>query len=139
MSGSDDTTLRMWDVRTGTAVGKPLEGHTNYVQSIAFSPNGKLIVSGSNDNTVRIWDASTGIASIHLQSSQSPSHWNIDNDGWISCIPSERLLWLPTHHRPGLWSPYNTLVIGRHQTKLSFDNFVHGTNWSKCWRGTVDI
>ncbi|KAJ7646160.1 hypothetical protein B0H17DRAFT_994338 [Mycena rosella] len=82
------------------------------------------------------------LKSIHLQSSQSPLHWNIDGNGWISCIPSECLLWLPTHHRSGLWLPCNTLIIGRHQTKLSFDNFVHGTNWAKCYErggGAADL
>ena len=27
---------------------------------MAFSPDGKRIVSGSGDNTVRVWDADTG-------------------------------------------------------------------------------
>ncbi|KAJ6564303.1 WD40-repeat-containing domain protein, partial [Mycena capillaripes] len=40
----------------------PLEGHTNWVTSVAFSPDGKRIVSGSYDHTVRIWDAETGAA-----------------------------------------------------------------------------
>ncbi|KAJ7632072.1 hypothetical protein B0H17DRAFT_1108228 [Mycena rosella] len=84
-----------------------------------------------------------GSASLKVMfSSQSPLHWNIDRDGWISCIPTENLLWLPAHHRSGLWSPYNTLVIGRHQTKLNFGKFVHGTNWAKCYecRGrTADL
>ncbi|KAJ7688029.1 hypothetical protein B0H17DRAFT_911381, partial [Mycena rosella] len=54
-------------------------------------------------------------------------------NGWVSCIPSELLFWVPSHQRIGLWSPYNTLVIGQQQTKLSYDNFVHGTNWAKCY------
>ena len=34
---------------------------------MAFSPDGKLIVSGSNDNTVRLWDATTGTARQTLE------------------------------------------------------------------------
>ena len=35
-------------------------GHNDVVGSIAFSPDGKKIVSGSNDRTICIWDAQTG-------------------------------------------------------------------------------
>ena len=37
-----------------------LTGHSNYVTSVAYSPDGKHIVSGSRDNTVKIWDAQSG-------------------------------------------------------------------------------
>ncbi|TFK66571.1 WD40 repeat-like protein, partial [Pluteus cervinus] len=39
---------------------QPLQGHSNWVRSVAYSPDGRYVVSGSNDNTIRIWDASTG-------------------------------------------------------------------------------
>ncbi|KAG8923247.1 hypothetical protein FRC02_011273 [Tulasnella sp. 418] len=37
-----------------------LRGHTNGVQSVAFSPDRTQIASGSDDQTVAIWDAQTG-------------------------------------------------------------------------------
>jgi WD40 repeat protein len=36
------------------------EGHTDLVSSVAFSQDGKHIVSGSSDSTIRVWDAQTG-------------------------------------------------------------------------------
>ena len=33
--------------------------HSGWVRSVAFSPDGKTIVSGSNDKTLKVWDAGT--------------------------------------------------------------------------------
>ena len=37
-----------------------LTGHSGWVRSVAYSPDGKHIVSGSEDKTVKIWDSTTG-------------------------------------------------------------------------------
>ena len=37
-----------------------LKGHSGWVNSVSFSPDGKRIVSGSVDKTLKVWDAETG-------------------------------------------------------------------------------
>ncbi|XP_010724894.1 notchless protein homolog 1-like [Meleagris gallopavo] len=46
-------------VRAVTRCTSSLEGHTEAVISVAFSPTGKYLASGSGDTTVRFWDLST--------------------------------------------------------------------------------
>ncbi|RKK95321.1 hypothetical protein BFJ68_g14819, partial [Fusarium oxysporum] len=52
-------TVKIWNVATGEEE-RTLEGHTDSVNSVVFSNDGKLITSGSGDKTVKIWNAATG-------------------------------------------------------------------------------
>ena len=65
-SGSYDKTVRVWDAATGIA-RHTLQGHRDWVRSVAWSPDGASLASGSDDKTVRVWDAATGIARHTLQ------------------------------------------------------------------------
>ncbi|KAG6328441.1 hypothetical protein ID866_10648, partial [Astraeus odoratus] len=56
---SEDSTICLWDAHTGSQKGNPLKGHTDTIYSVAFSPDGNLLVSASCDKTICVWDAHT--------------------------------------------------------------------------------
>ena len=62
ISGSDDRTVRVWDLATGTPVGDPFTGHGGRVNAVAVAElDGRpVVISGSDDRTVRVWDLATG-------------------------------------------------------------------------------
>lgn len=57
LSGSDDTTLKVWSAVTGKCL-RTLVGHSGGVWSSQMV--GRLVISGSTDRTLRVWDAKTG-------------------------------------------------------------------------------
>jgi WD40 repeat protein len=69
VSGSNDGTLRVWEVARG--VSRALEGHSGPVNAVAFSPDDRHVVSGSSDGTLRLWEVAGG-ASRALEGHAGP-------------------------------------------------------------------
>ena len=57
VSGSLDTSIRVWDVETGNCI-HTLTGHQSLTSCMELKDN--ILVSGNADSTVKIWDIKTG-------------------------------------------------------------------------------
>jgi WD40 repeat protein len=108
------------------AMLQTLEGHTEDVSSVAFSPDGKQIVSGSGDTTVRRWDAATGqqLLPVLEGHTEDVSSVAFSPDGkQIATLHVSRnwlvqgntdLLWLPSSYRPTCRATWGGIVALGH-------------------------
>jgi WD40 repeat protein len=53
--GPDASSIKIWDAKTGKLVAT-LKGHTNIVVCLAWTKNGKTLISASVDSSIRIWN-----------------------------------------------------------------------------------
>ncbi|KIK37918.1 hypothetical protein CY34DRAFT_421713 [Suillus luteus UH-Slu-Lm8-n1] len=67
VSGSEDKSLRVWDLNTGKQVGEPLLGHDAVVWVLARSPNGRWIVSGAGNGSILVWEIATNKTESELK------------------------------------------------------------------------
>ena len=55
-SGSDDSTVKLWDITT--RISFATFSHTDRVSSVSFSPDGRTLASGTRAGPVELWDVS---------------------------------------------------------------------------------
>jgi WD40 repeat protein len=95
-----------------------LQGHTNSVNSVAFSSDGTQIVS----EFVRL----STFGSKHLV-------WNVTETNWIiSCPGKDHLMWVPQEAQ--LKHPSNILIISRDGFgSVDFTQSMIGAEWAGCY------
>ena len=58
LASAEKLSIRLWDAADGRQTGV-LDGHTDWVTCLSFSPDDRTLASGSDDQTVRFWDISS--------------------------------------------------------------------------------
>lgn len=71
-SGSNDTTVRLWDVRKDNKCIENYRGHIANVNSVKFSPDGSWIASAGTEGCLIIWDIRMRKKIIEFQEHASP-------------------------------------------------------------------
>ncbi|KAL4891872.1 WD40-repeat-containing domain protein [Aspergillus ambiguus] len=82
VSGSRDTTIRVWDLETQRLCRPPLVGHTRSVLCLQFdpAPEEDLIISGGSDMNVIMWRFSTGEKIHEIKRAHDDSVLNLKYD-----------------------------------------------------------
>jgi small GTP-binding protein len=67
----------------GITLKHVLKGHTDTINRIAWSPDGKLLASPSEDNSIRIWDSETGECLKIIAETVPDAKWSLDKGKWM--------------------------------------------------------
>ena len=92
-TASADKTVQLWDVSDPgqpRRLGDPLTGHTNWVESVAFAPDGHTLATASFDKTVLLWDLSERLNALRADATRracSLTGRGLDADEWIRSVP----------------------------------------------------
>ena len=106
VAGSDDATVRVWDLEARALLYQPLEAHQGKVNAVAVGNfHGRPVaVSGGNDLTVRVWDLLTGRPRVGRLWGMAARSWRWPSARWAGGRSRCRAA-TTTRCGSGIWTP----------------------------------
>jgi len=87
-SGSEDGTVRLWDVATGQAIHVLSGGIGDPIHHVAFSPDGEILATGGEDKPVSLVDVATGQIVRALEDTNHIGSLEFSPDGRLFALGS---------------------------------------------------
>ncbi|MEG4807038.1 WD40 repeat domain-containing protein [Microcoleus sp. F8-D3] len=117
---SDDKEISIWNLE-GTLLNT-IKGHSEAINDISFSHNGKMIASASRDNTVKLWNSEGNLITTIFDGYKKGVNFSYDSKTLVTFDDKIKF-----------WSLdgklLNTLNIdGRHEVSFSPDTKIIATN-----------
>ncbi len=79
LGSSSDNSIRLWDAKSGEQKAI-LTGHSSWVNSVAFSPDGETLASGSADNSIRLWETTVVRPDLYTYIEEGWCHFDLDSE-----------------------------------------------------------
>jgi WD40 repeat protein len=123
-TGDGGGVLRVWDVRTGTSVGKPMAGHSGDILTVSFSADGTMLASSGRDGTF-LWDVASrqqlGSFVSGRHGFPAASGFTVTGDLVTMSGNGEAVVWPATAEA---WAAHACRVAGRNLTHQEWTQFV---------------